>query len=238
MFIDASKFDSKKICVFAQCGGIGNAVLPEQYLHYKNEECPYHIKNLSAVQKIPNRFSPDYIKPTQILSLPTTVRRQVSEVSPLLRSEGVLKRNSSATILKPLQNPAELANMSPKDVELYRRLQVTTRHLLENSANISILHRNWLEKLQPLRPVQILVHKKNPLHWTIDEVAQFVSELPNCPTVGDAFIKHEIDGLAFLSLRQNDIEKRMGLSLGTSIKIFNRIVYLRQECNAKYIRYG
>lgn len=235
---DASKFNSEPICVFSKCGGIGNALHPEQYSHYKGEECPYFIRNLTAASKLPNRFSSDCIKPVQVLSLPTTARRRTSEIPPLLRSEGIRKIKTTKTLLKPLQNPPELANLPPKDVELYRRLQITTRHLLENSANLSILHNKWLQKVQPSKGVKVLAHTKNPLNWTISEVAAFVSQLPRCSELGEKFAENEIDGLAFLSLRQSDMEDRMGLSLGASIKIFNRIVYLRQECNAKYIKYG
>lgn len=156
-------------------------------------------------------------------------------VATLLRSEGVKRDKLSS--LKTFLNPPELASMSPKDVALYRRLQVATRHLIDNSANLSILHDQWLEKLQPIASVQIQASIKNPLNWSVAEVADFVSQLPKCTQLGDIFVEHEIDGLAFLSLRQSDMTKRMGMSLGAAIKVFNRIVLLREECNAKYIQY-
>lgn len=78
---------------------------------------------------------------------------------------------------------------------------------------------------------------KNPLNWTKEEVAQFVSQLPNCSTLGSVFIGNDIDGFAFLALRKRDMIDVMGLSTGAAIKVFNRIVLLREECNTHYIRY-
>lgn len=71
----------------------------------------------------------------------------------------------------------------------------------------------------------------------MEEVANFVAQLPNSTDLARVFVDHEIDGLAFLALRQNDMTNYMGLSLGAAIKVFNRIVWLRGECNAKYIKY-
>lgn len=145
--------------------------------------------------------------------------------------------NTNQQSLQPVLTPPELTLMSAKDLEMYRRLQASAKHILEHSANLSMLHDQWLDKLQPLRPVQLSAAHKNPLNWSVIEVADFVSQLPHCSFLGDVFIEHEIDGVAFLSLRQNDMVKLMGLSLGSAIKVFNRIVFLREECNANYIQY-
>lgn len=139
--------------------------------------------------------------------------------------------------LQPLLNPAELAGMAPKDVEMFRRLQVSTSFLLSNAQKLSKEHNKWLNRIEPLKKAQISAARKNPLNWTIDEVVEFVTSLPNCSMVGTIFREHEIDGLAFLALRQNDMIDIMGLSLGSAIKIFNRIIWLREDCNAHYIRY-
>lgn len=139
--------------------------------------------------------------------------------------------------LQPTLNPTELAAMSSKDVEIFRRLQVSANFLLENQKFIAEVRDRWIERMKPLRPVQVLAAAKNPLNWTTEEVAAFVSQLPNCSMLGTTFSEHEIDGVAFLSLRQDDMVDIMGLSIGSAIKVFNRIVFLREECNAHYIRY-
>lgn len=139
--------------------------------------------------------------------------------------------------LQPLLNPTELANMLPKDVEMFRRLQVSTKFLLENAEALSQQHNKWLDKIQPLTSVRVDASVKNPLNWSMERVASFVSSLPNCSQLGPIFVEHEIDGLAFLSLRQADLTDIMGLSLGSAIKVFNRIMFLREECNTHYIHY-
>lgn len=139
--------------------------------------------------------------------------------------------------LQPTLNPAELAAMSSKEVEIFRRLQVSARFLLGNQKDLATMRDRWVDRLQPLRLVQIDAAAKNPLNWSKEEVANFVSKLPNSSTLGNVFLENEIDGLAFLSLRQDDMVDIMGLSIGSAIKVFNRIVALREECNAHYIRY-
>lgn len=116
-------------------------------------------------------------------------------------------------------------------------MQVSSQFLLENHKVLSELREQWIDRLKPLRPVQVLVAAKNPLNWTKEEVAAFVSQLPNCSLLGSTFLENEIDGLAFLSLRQSDMIDIMGLTMGSAIKVFNRIVLLREECNTHYIRY-
>lgn len=128
--------------------------------------------------------------------------------------------------------------MTPQEVEMYRRLQVNSRQLLENTGNLSILRDKWLEKVQPVKPIEISDNMKNPLNWTIEEVTKFVSRIPNCSQIDAIFAEHEIDGLAFLQLRKNDLMTRMGLSLGVAVKIFHHIQFLREECNAKFIQYN
>lgn len=139
--------------------------------------------------------------------------------------------------LQPMLNPIELATMSPQRAELFHRLQVSAKFLLKNVDSLSQLRDHWLNKMEPLQPIQMSTSIKNPLNWSADEVANFVSQLPNCSMIGQVFIQHDIDGIAFLSLRQNDMVDIMGLSLGTAIKVFNRILFLREECNAHYIQY-
>lgn len=184
---------------------------------------------------MPNRLGPGAIKPPSYLAASSKEQRSAN-IPDLLRTEGI-RTNTESTAFKTLKNPPELADMTPQEVEMYRRLQVNTRHLLENTGSMSILRNKWLEKIQPVKPVELSDNMKNPLNWTIEEVAKFVSRIPNCANVDTIFAEHEIDGLAFLQLRQSDLTKRMGLSLGTAIKVSHRILFLREECNAKFIQY-
>lgn len=145
---------------------------------------------------------------------------------------------SAQISLQPALNPIELATMSPKRVQAFRRLQVSARHLIKNFDHLNQLRDHWINKIEPVQPVELSASLKNPLNWSVGEVASFVSQLPNCSMIGQTFIQHDIDGIAFLSLRRSDMVDIMGLSLGTAIKVFNRILFLREECNAHYIKYA
>lgn len=220
----------KSTCGILGCRGIGNAKRPEFSTHKILDECPYEKSNWAADDNAqrPNRVDRKHKAINSAFNTGAGPSRKVS-VNPAFEKVQVS--------LQPTLNPAELAAMSSKDVEIFRRLQVSAKFLLENRKDLSALREQWIDRLKPLRPVQIVAAAKNPLHWSKHEVADFVAKLPNCSMLGSAFLDNDIDGLAFLSLRQTDMIDIMGLSIGSAIKVFNRIMVLREECNAHYIRY-
>ena len=215
-------------CGIAGCTGLGNGKHVYNTHHTKRDECPYEPSNWVTNDK----------------PLPNRVERKQPNLAIAQSHGGYLRYGTEVGVqpaqksLQSLLTPTELLTMTPKDVDLFRRLQVSTQFLLDNSEQLSKVHTQWLSQMQPLRSIQLAATRKNPLNWTVDEVADFVSQLPNCSLLKPIFIEHDIDGVAFLSLRQMDMIKIMGLSMGSAIKVFNRIVYLRQECNANYINYS
>lgn len=213
------------------CRGIGNGKRPDATSHKTLEECPYEENNWANTMENEiraNRVDRKHKTFNTAFNIGAGPSRKVS-VNPAFEKVQVS--------LQPTLNPAELAAMSSKDVEIFRRLQVSASFLLENRKALSELRDQWMDRLKPLRPIQVLASLKNPLNWSKEEVAKFVSQLPNCSTLGPIFMENDIDGLAFLSLRQSDMIDIMGLSTGAAIKVFNRIMLLREECNAHYIRY-
>lgn len=212
------------------CRGIGNAKRYELSTHSTLEECPYEWNNWSNVDSDvrPNRIDRKHKSFNSSFNIGAGPSRKPS-VNPAFEKVQVS--------LQPTLNPAELAAMSSKDVEIFRRLQVSANFLLENRKVLSELRDQWIERMKPLQQVQIVAAAKNPMNWTKDEVAKFVSQLPNCFNLGSVFIENDIDGFAFLALRTRDMIDMMGLSTGAAIKVFNRIMLLREECNTHYIRY-
>lgn len=75
----------------------------------------------------------------------------------------------------------------------------------------------------------------NPMCWTTTDVAEYVRALPNCDHVGDLFEKQDIDGMAFLSMSENDLDTLLNIKLGPAVKIYNQIVQLREEVNVNYM---
>lgn len=208
---------------------MGNNKFPDRFGHTSSDECPYEDRSFRMDQSksLPNRLDR---KP----KINTPVNNGVRYAA---RQKQFMNQENAQLSLQPVLNPVELAVMSPKDVELFRRLQVSTNFLMDNIGAMSEAHQKWMRNLEPSKSMKISVASENPLHWSVEKVAEFVSGLPNCSEIGVTFVEHEIDGLALLSLRQDDMIDVMGLSLGMAIKVFNRIGFLREECNAKYIQY-
>lgn len=220
-------FGLKLKCVQG-CRGMGNIKFPDRFGHESIDECPYGYKSFRTDPKIlPNRLERKPKVNTPVCN---------ARYAPRLKQQFMNKENAQLS-LQPVLNPVELAAMAPKDIELYRRLQVSANFLMDNIGSMSEAHQKWMQNLEPSKSMKISVASENPLQWSVEKVAEFVSGLPNCSEIGVTFVEHEIDGLAFLSLRQDDMIDVMGLSLGMAIKVFNRISFLREECNAKYIQY-
>ncbi|XP_053663755.1 uncharacterized protein LOC128712914 [Anopheles marshallii] len=78
--------------------------------------------------------------------------------------------------------------------------------------------------------------RKNPLHWTTDEMARYIEQLPGCAEYASKIRNEEITGRSFLSLTQSDLIDYLGVKIGPAIKIYNRIIRLRQLVTTKFIQ--
>ncbi|XP_052873777.1 uncharacterized protein LOC128279095 [Anopheles cruzii] len=78
--------------------------------------------------------------------------------------------------------------------------------------------------------------QKNPLYWTIDETARYIEKLPGCSECAVKMRLEEINGKSFLSFTQNDLMQYMGFKVGPAIKIYNRIIHLRQLVTSKFVQ--
>lgn len=217
-------------CGIRGCLGLGNGKRLVSNAHTTTEECPYQLDNWKVENHsmLPTRIERKRLVNNWFNTGAGPCRTRLT-VNPSLEKTHVS--------LQPFLNPVELVSMSSKDVDVFRRLQVSAQFLLEHRGKLSKLREQWIDRIQPLSHVQVSASLKNPLQWSKEEVAAFVGKMKNCSLLEDVFLEHEIDGLGFLSLRQSDITDRMGIGLGSAIKIFNCIVALREECNANYIVY-
>ena len=77
---------------------------------------------------------------------------------------------------------------------------------------------------------------KNPLLWTVSDVCNYVAKLPNCANYAQAFSTNIIDGQAFLMLGQDDLIKELNIKFGPAVKIYNRIVFLREEIILEFLK--
>ncbi|XP_058178753.1 uncharacterized protein LOC131294725 [Anopheles ziemanni] len=77
---------------------------------------------------------------------------------------------------------------------------------------------------------------KNPLHWTTDETARYIQQLPGCDECATKIRLEEITGKTLLSFTQDDLVKYMGVKIGPAIKVYNRIIHLRQIVTNKFLQ--
>lgn len=76
----------------------------------------------------------------------------------------------------------------------------------------------------------------NPMEWNVENVCSFIRRVVEDVRIADKFREHEIDGAAFVSMCQNDLTDLMEIKLGAAIKIYNRIMHLRQEIMLKFVK--
>ncbi|KAJ7424601.1 hypothetical protein WISP_27916 [Willisornis vidua] len=88
------------------------------------------------------------------------------------------------------------------------------------------LHLFWEQHCRLLPEVCGLTAKQ-VAKWTVEEVVNFVQRLPGCKEQASVFREEQIDGEAFLLLKQNDIVKILSIKLGPALKIYNAILMFK-----------
>lgn len=63
--------------------------------------------------------------------------------------------------------------------------------------------------------------------WSVQEVCDFIKNLPGCTDYAEDFAIQEIDGQALLLLKENHLVNAMGMKLGPALKIVARVEAMR-----------
>ncbi|NXI34047.1 LMBL1 protein, partial [Galbula dea] len=79
------------------------------------------------------------------------------------------------------------------------------------------------EKHCKILPEVMGLTAKHVATWTVEEVANFIQNLPGCKEQASIFREEQIDGEAFLLLNQSDIVKILNIKLGPALKICQAI---------------
>ncbi|NWY48861.1 LMBL1 protein, partial [Sylvia atricapilla] len=88
------------------------------------------------------------------------------------------------------------------------------------------LHLFWEQHCRLLPEVSGLTAKQ-VAKWTVEEVVSFIQRLPGCKEQASVFREEQIDGEAFLLLKQDDIVKILSIKLGPALKIYNAILMFK-----------
>uniref|UniRef100_A0A131YKD4 Polyhomeotic-like protein 3 n=1 Tax=Rhipicephalus appendiculatus TaxID=34631 RepID=A0A131YKD4_RHIAP len=115
---------------------------------------------------------------------------------------------------------------------------------METAANASVPEQQLLrpessvDSPAPAPPVEMEVDApeptpalpiKNPRSWTVQEVADYIQELPGCTDYAEEFRSQEIDGQALLLLKEDHLMTAMNIKLGPALKICAKINALRED---------
>jgi len=69
----------------------------------------------------------------------------------------------------------------------------------------------------------------NPLKWTVQQVCDFVKNLPGCSDYAEDFSLQEIDGQALMLLKADHLMSAMSIKLGPALKICSAVDAMREE---------
>ncbi|XP_015124708.1 polyhomeotic-like protein 1 isoform X2 [Diachasma alloeum] len=71
----------------------------------------------------------------------------------------------------------------------------------------------------------------NPVKWTVNEVCDFIRNLPGCADYAEDFAIQEIDGQALMLLKEDHLMSAMSIKLGPALKIVAKIDSMRIDTN-------
>ena len=80
------------------------------------------------------------------------------------------------------------------------------------------------QQQQPAKP-----NLPNPLKWNVQEVCDFIKNLPGCSDYVEDFAVQEIDGQALMLLGPDHLMTAMSIKLGPALKICEQVKLLRDE---------
>merc|ERR1712242_651061 len=71
--------------------------------------------------------------------------------------------------------------------------------------------------------------KNNPLKWNVQQVCDFIKNLPGCSDYVEDFALQEIDGQALMLLGAEHLMTAMSIKLGPALKICEQVKALKDE---------
>lgn len=159
----------------------------------------------------------------------------------------LLNYSNSKNLLKRKQNLSTTKTTSSIEVspKVLKTDETTVKQQLDiakpiisdyGPSNEKMIHQIWTGNTAKAIKMSVTNGmKKNPLFWNVDEVVEYIQNIPQCANIAHLFREHEIDGEALLSITQKDLREELHILLGPAIKIYNQIVVLREEVNSEHI---
>lgn len=164
-----------------------------------------------------------------LLNTPTSVEWNVEPPPPLQTPK--IKHEEIEIGETKLQQQTSMPVIK-MEARIPKHVQIAEPILRDYGPALMQIHKLWT---QNSNAVNIRRIPKNPMCWSVDEVVEYVSRLPNCSKLGKLFREHEIDGDSFLKLCQNDLVDVLEIRMGPAVKVYNQIVALRSEVCEHYM---
>lgn len=139
-------------------------------------------------------------------------------------SSGVSKRGRKRKV-----EPA--TDTQPQNVKVFKTFLEDYGPQLNYSYNL------WKENSRIFKRAEIDdFSTKNPTEWSCQNVATFIGKFVDDPEVIAKFREQEVDGAALICLCQDDLINLMNIKSGPAIKIYNRILHLRDVVMTKFMK--
>lgn len=234
----------KSTCEVSYCLGQGNAKILSKSFHTREAECPYKANNwlledrkkmrLTHEQIItlksssaPHEPLPPEAPPAKKIKkepeepLPMQPEQLPASIPPLRNVQQTSTPSNGSTVpLDPLIKTAlpVIADFGPRLKQSYKLWRSTSRILDRCTDGMAD-------------------YDRNPLCWSVEDVASYVERFPGCSMVGNQIREEQVNGMAFLSMTQEDLIKYLDVKLGPAIKLYNRIIHLRLQVEKHFIKF-
>jgi len=149
------------------------------------------------------------------------------------------KRAKKRKIVQPIVDPDEKEeNIDVDEGETKAKIRVIRHFLEEYGPQMNYAFNLWTKNSKILDKAMITDEdlSENPIKWNVDDVCTFLVKFCDEETAAK-FYSHNIDGEALLGLCQKDLVTLMDIKIGPAIKIYNRILWLRQEVMTKFAEF-
>ncbi|XP_055921806.1 lethal(3)malignant brain tumor-like protein 4 isoform X2 [Eupeodes corollae] len=232
-------------CPVYGCRGIGHAKRVDVYFHANMDTCPYEAKNWSIEIERPSRVDEvgRYTYEEKLLIKQDT-EFQPSEFDEHLKQEFEKKKSHSekkrstekrkstptSTTTTAATTAIKVEKQQQSEPTLEKEIKIAREYLCDYGPRLKQNYIIWRDNGN----FSSSCIKKNPLEWTTDETAHYIST--KCHPIGHLFKREDIDGAALLSMHQSDLTDILKLKLGPSIKIFSHILHLRQQVVSRFIK--
>lgn len=146
----------------------------------------------------------------------------------------VSKRNRRK---RKAQSPAIEETPEARPEESNKRIKVSQSFLTDYGPQLNYSFNLWKKNSIVLNRATISdLSTGNPMEWSIEDVRRYVEQITSDSILASQFQEQEIDGAAFISMNNVDLVDLMKIKLGVAIKIYNRIMYLREEVMLNFIK--